>query len=160
MERAWIEKIIFFIRRYWVAELFSIAGTYLFAGIAKTVFDEIIISSYFGTLGAFIGFYSVIYVNDRRRNARLSTTNALWIDRLLFKHLLIEFGLSELFDLVFIRPLCLYLAQLLFHKLLLSMIIGSMVANIFFFVLSGFMFSKKDKVSKLISSIKSAFQHR
>lgn len=152
--KTWINKFIFFIKRYWIAEAFSIIGTYSFAWLAELMYNNILITSYSGSIGAFLGFYITIYINEQKQYNKNKITSGKWINKSILKDLLIEFGLSEVFDVFIIRPLCLVVAQLVLKDFLLSMVVGSIIANLFFFLISGFMYTQKEIISNKINFIK------
>ena len=157
------DKIIFFIKRYWLAKLVSTFLSYLMAWVATNQAGDKILISYCGSAGAFIGFYSIIFLNDIRKfpiNSRLSRIHIL---KSITLSLIIEFGLSEAIDLLLIRPACLYVAQLSITSFALAIIAGNIAANIIFFLLSAYMFSRKEAIanwfskSKTDSKLKSLF---
>jgi hypothetical protein len=64
MKQRWIDKIWFFVKRYWLAETVSAVGSYTLACLGMVVLNDKIVSSYAGSIGAFIGFYAVIYIKE------------------------------------------------------------------------------------------------
>jgi hypothetical protein len=64
MKQRWFDKIWFFVKRYWLAETVSAVGSYALAWLGMVVLNDKIVSSYAGSIGAFIGFYIVIYIKE------------------------------------------------------------------------------------------------
>ena len=157
------DKIIFFTKRYWLAELVSAFMSYLMAWVATNQSGDKILISYCGSAGAFIGFYSIILLNDIRNFPGNTGLSRIQIFKSISFSLLIEFGLSEVIDVLLIRPACLYVAQLSITSFALAIIAGNIWANIIFFLLSSYMFSRKEAIAnwfsklKIVSKLKSLF---
>ncbi len=150
----WTNKIYFFLKRYGLAELVSAGLSYLLAWVSMLLKDDRLLASYSGSFGAFIGFYVVIYLNQFRKFPKEKAFSQFQIHRRIVADLLIEFGLSEVMDLFLIRPACLYFAQVLIADFTIAILVGSQVANIFFFLLSAFMFSRIEFISGKWLSVK------
>lgn len=149
-------KILFFIKRYGIAELVSAAISYLLAYLAYIVTSDKILISYFGSIGAFIGFYLIIFLRDYKTFPQPEKLSKKLIIKRIMVNLVIEFGLSELLDVFIARPLCIYLAQLYLTNFTITIITGNIAANIIFFLLSAFMFNYKDSVTEFFSNKKQA----
>jgi hypothetical protein len=147
-------KILFFIKRYGIAELVSATISYLFAYIGYIVTSDKILISYLGSIGAFIGFYLIIFLRDFNTFPQSENFTKKQIIKRIMVHLVIEFGLSELLDVFIIRPLCIYLAQLYLTNFTITIITGNIAANIIFFLLSAIMFNYKDSVTEFFSNKK------
>ena len=146
-------KILSLVKRYLVCELISALCTYVLAWLAELKFNNPLITSFAGSFGAFAGFYLTIYIKELRYYKLSQNISGLKLHKALLKNLFIEFGLSELLDLFITRPLCLYASQILIPNFAISVVTGSIIANIFFFGISGYMFSKKEKISEKLSDI-------
>ena len=147
-------QLNFFIKRYWLAELVSACMSYLMAWVAINQGGDKILISYCGSAGAFIGFYSIILLNDIRNFPVNTGHSRVQILKSISLNLLIEFGLSEVIDVLLIRPACLYVAQLSINSFALAIIAGNIGANIIFFLLSAYMFSRKEAIAKWFSKLK------
>ena len=148
------DKIVFFTKRYWFAELVSACMSYLMAWIATNQNGDNILISYCGSAGAFIGFYIIICLNDIRNFPINTGLSRIQIIKSITLSLLIEFGLSEGIDVLIIRPACLYIAQLSITSFVLAIIAGNIGANIIFFLLSAYMFSRKEAIANWFSKSK------
>jgi len=147
-------QINFFIKRYWLAELVSACISYLMAWVAINQSGDKILISYCGSAGAFIGFYSIILLNDIRNFPGNTGLSRIQFLKSISLSLLIEFGLSEVIDVLLIRPACLYVAQLSITSFALAIIAGNIGANIIFFLLSAYMFNRKEAIAKWFSKSK------
>lgn len=147
-------KIVFFFKRYGIAELVSAAISYLFAYIAYILTSDKILISYSGSFGAFIGFYLIIFIRDLKTFPQCENFTKKQIIKRIMIHMVIEFGLSELLDVFIARPFCIYLAQFYLTGFTVSIIAGNIAANIIFFLLSAFMFNYKDLVIKFFKNKK------
>lgn len=144
-------KIVFFIKRYGLAELVSATISYLLAYLAYIVTSDKILISYLGSIGAFIGFYLIIFIRDFNTFPQSEKLSKTLIYKRIIVNLVIEFGLSELLDVFIIRPLCIYLAQLYLTNFTITIITGNIAANVIFFLLSAIMFNYKDSVTQFFS---------
>lgn len=133
---------MFFIKRYWLAELWSLIGTFAAAYLMQETYNTIISKAFAGSTGAFIGFYLVMYLKENKE-----LIFKRWFNRQAFNNLLIEFGLSELLDVLIIRPTCLMAAQTVTGSFSVALISGNLAANGVFFVLSAFMYSKRETIT-------------
>lgn len=147
-------KIIFFIKRYGIAELVSASISYLLAYLASIVTSDKILISYFASIGAFIGFYLMLFLQEVKAFPHPEKCSKKQIIKRIMVNLVIEFGLSELLDVFIVRPLCIYLAQLYLTNFILTIITGNIAANNIFFLLSAIMFNYKDSVTELFSNKK------
>lgn len=147
-------KIVFFFKRYGIAELVSAVISYLFAYIAYLITSDKILISYLGSIGAFIGFYLIIFIRDFKTFPQPEKLSKTLICKRIMVNLVIEFGLSELLDVFIVRPLCIYLAQLYLTNFTITIITGNIAANIIFFLLSAIMFNYKDSVTEFFSNKK------
>lgn len=149
-------KIIFFIKRYGIAELVSASISYLLAYLASIVTSDKILISYLGSIGAFIGFYLMLFLQEIKAFPHPEKWSKKQIIKRIMFNLIIEFGLSELLDVFIVRPLCIYLAQLYLTSFTITIITGNIAANTIFFLLSAIMFNYKDSVTELFSNKKSS----
>lgn len=141
------KRLFFFIKRYGIAELVSAAISYLLAYIAYIVTTDKVLISYLGSIGAFIGFYLIIFLRDLKTSPQAEKLSKKQIIKRIIINLVIEFGLSELLDVFIVRPLCIYLAQFYISGFTVSIIAGNIAANIIFFLLSAIMFNYRNVVA-------------
>lgn len=157
MKQSWFDKIKFFVKRYWLAELVSACISYLLAWLSIEIINDKLVSSYSGSIGAFIGFYAIIYFNEYKKKSKHSNLRINHIHREIAGNLLIEFGLSEILDVLILRPACLYFAQILISDFVIAIITGNIVENIFFYALSGFMFNRRESVTNFLIKVKNSY---
>lgn len=135
---AW-NSIIFYIKRYYIAEIISFFTSYLAYIIASSAFRNDLISAYCGTSGAFVGFYLPIAFSEWRSIA--PDRNEKLMKKLIqvIKNLSIEFGISEILDFFIFRPFCLYSASSLIPSETVAIVAGNQAANITFFGIAALM---------------------
>ncbi len=135
---AW-ETIKFYIKRYYIAEIISFFASYFAFNIASSAFSNDVVSAYFGTCGAFLGFYVPIALAEWRSIPAAGSIGKWKQILIIIKKLVIEFGLSELLDFLLIRPFCLYSASSLISYETIAVIAGNQAANITFFGIAALM---------------------
>jgi hypothetical protein len=140
-------KIVEWTRRYlpceiagWVGELGGAAAVYWLTGS----FAAAVVA---GTIGDCAGYYATAYVNGVRW---VSTTlhDRPWPTRVLIanfralRSIAIEFGPAEVIDSVLIRPVALYAGPYLVGNVALGWVLGSLAADIGFYVLAIFSYER------------------
>lgn len=146
-------KLYFFLRRYGYAELISAIFSYLLAWMAAIVWDDKILVSYLASAGAFLGFYIVMIIRELKGFDNTEGFSQSKILKIISSNLLIEFGFSEILDIFLFRPACIYIAQISIPNFTLAIITGNIAANILFFLISAFMFSRKDVINSYLKKI-------
>ena len=140
-------KAIEWLRRYapnelagWVGELggavavYHLTGSYAAAVIA-------------GTIGASVGYYATAYFNGVRWSYRAQAGRS-WPMRVLvanglaLRSIAVEFGPAEAIDSILIRAIALYLGPFVVGNTAVGWIVGSIVADIAFYVMAIFSYER------------------
>ncbi|MFA6525163.1 MAG: hypothetical protein WCT33_02715 [Patescibacteria group bacterium] len=127
------QKLTEWVRRYLPAEAFGTAGLIAGAIIARTFTHNPIITSYAGTWGEEIGFYGYNVVREVRHNRRCKERSFWRIAWITFLNLVWEFGPAGIADSLVIRPGLMCLAQSVIGKAFWGILIGKILADIFFY---------------------------
>jgi hypothetical protein len=141
------DKFFEWLRRYapneiagWVvqaaaaAAVYELTGSYAAAVIAATI-------------GASAGYYAIAYFNAVRWSYRAQAgrnwpTRILVANGLAARSIAVEFGPAEVIDSVTIRPLALYLGPLVVGSTAVGFVLGSIVADIAFYVMAIFSYER------------------
>ena len=134
----WI-TVKFYVKRYYIAEIISFFSSYFAFIIASAAFANDLISAYCGTGGAFVGFYLPIAFSEWRTISDGESGQLSKSIIKVIKNLSIEFGLSEIFDFLLIRPFCLYSASNFITNETLAIVAGNQAANVTFFAIAALM---------------------
>ncbi len=134
-------KIFEWLRRYapnetagWVAQVGAAAAVHALTGS----YAAAVIAA---TIGASAGYYAAAYVNGVRWACRAQAGRS-WPIRVLVangltaRSIAVEFGPAETIDSITIRPLALYLGPLVVGNTALGFVLGSIVADIAFYVMT------------------------
>jgi hypothetical protein len=140
-------KLIEWVRRYlpnelagWAGELGGAAATYWLTGS----FAAAVIV---GTIGASVGYYATAYANGVRWSYQ-AQPGVAWPLRILVANLVaarsivIEFGPAEAIDSILIRPVALYAGPFVLGNVAVGWIVGSVVADIAFYVMAIFSYER------------------
>ena len=146
-------KIFEWLRRYapneiagWVGQLGAAAATYLLTGS----YAAAVIAA---TIGASAGYYAAAYFNALRWSYRAQAGRS-WPMRVLVanglaaRSIAVEFGPAEAIDSITIRPIALYLGPLVVGNTAVGFVLGSIVADIAFYVMAIFSY---ERFTKLLS---------
>lgn len=132
------KKIKEWLERYVPAEIFATIGALAGSWLVFLLTGNRILSAYTGTISENIGFYGFFFIrehihdfNHSRRNNRKH--GAVGFLRTM-RNLLLEFGLSEFLDSLFVRPFCMYIFPVLISNYVLGILIGKIVADIIFYI--------------------------
>jgi hypothetical protein len=144
-------KIFEWLRRYapneiagWVGQLGAAAATYLLTGS----YAAAVIAA---TIGASAGYYAAAYFNGVRWSYRAQAGRS-WPMRVLVanglaaRSIAVEFGAAEAIDSITIRPIALYLGPLVVGNTAVGFVLGSIVADIAFYVMAIFSYERFTKL--------------
>jgi hypothetical protein len=144
-------KIFEWLRRYapneiagWVGQLGAAAATYALTGS----YAAAVIAA---TIGASAGYYAAAYFNGVRWSYRAQAGRS-WPMRVLVangvtaRSIAVEFGPAEAIDSVTIRPIALYLGPLVVGNTAVGFVLGSIVADIAFYVMAIFSYERFTKL--------------
>ena len=124
--RAWV-------RRYLPCEVASTAVEFAAAGVAYHVSESIAAAAVAVTVGQFIGYYAVAYMNALRWTLK---TEGVTLSRALLtalRSVLVEFGAAELLDTTIVRPIAFYAMPLLLGHVVAGWIAAKMIADVAFY---------------------------
>ncbi|HIH42361.1 TPA: hypothetical protein HA246_01825 [Candidatus Woesearchaeota archaeon] len=131
------DKLIEWTKRYGIAEIVSIAATYVCSYIADALFENNMAVAYGATFGATAGFYGTMILKDirndyltaRKDSQKYGVSGVLKTS----KNLLIEFGAAEILDIAITRPAATVASIYLLGKGA-GIIIGKVIADIAFYI--------------------------
>ena len=146
-------KIVEWLRRYapneiagWVGQLGAAAATYALTG-------SYVAAVIAATIGASAGYYATAYFNAVRWSSRAHAGRS-WPMRVLVanglaaRSIAVEFGPAEAIDSITIRPIALYIGPLVVGNTAVGFVLGSIVADIAFYVMAIFSY---ERFTKLLS---------
>ena len=142
-------KIREWIRRYLPAEILSTVlslGTAWF--IHRTTGDNVL-AAFVGSAMASISFYGIIAYGDVRQSLKHHRKHDLRYGFATYfkdlRNLIIEFGPSEILDVLAVRPFFMYLMPKLMGEFLLGTFVGKMIADVVFFIPAVVMYEVRKK---------------
>ena len=105
--------------------------------IHRTTGDNVL-TAFAGSAMASISFYGIITYNDVRKSLKHHRKHDLNYGFVAYfkdlRNLIIEFGPSEILDVLAVRPFFMYLMPKVTGELLLGTFIGKMIADVVFFI--------------------------
>ena len=142
-------KIREWIRRYLPAEILSTVlslGTAWF--IHRTTGDNVL-AAFVGSAMASISFYGIIAYGDVRQSLKHHRKHDLRYGFAAYlkdlRNLIIEFGPSEILDVLAVRPFFMYLMPKVMGEFLLGAFVGKMIADVVFFIPAVVMYEVRKK---------------
>jgi hypothetical protein len=133
-----MKKVKKWLSRYVPAEIAAALGALLGAGIFYLATGNRIVAAYTGAMGENIGFYGFLALRDIKKN---KATYAHQGKSFGFKgyiktvyHLILEFGVAELLDTLFVRPFFLYWFPTFISNYALGIVLGKFAADIIFYI--------------------------
>ena len=142
-------KIKEWMRRYLLAEILSTLLSLVTAwGINRTTGDNVL-AAFAGSAMASVSFYGIIAYNDVRKSLKHHRKHDLSYGFVAyfkdFRNLIMEFGPSEILDVVAVRPLFMYLMPKVIGEFVLGIFIGKMIADVVFFIPAIVMYEVRKK---------------
>lgn len=142
-------KILIWINRYLPAEIICISGGLIIGLIANHLNSSATATAFIVSWAETILYYLSIIIGDvyknikrhQRQSQRYSTKTFL-ID---IRNVLIEFGIGELLDTMFIRPAAIFLMTRLIGNVGLGILVGIILADIFFYLPTIIMYELRNK---------------
>ena len=135
-------------KRYAIAELISLVFALVFSNLSMLIFNNVIISAFVATWASNIGFYGTIIYKDlktmKKKEKKLRGMSFLKLAR----NMLIEFGPAEYLDSFVIRPFYLALFPYLIDNYSLAITIGTILANITYYIPTIFSYEFRKKIFK------------
>ena len=145
------DKSFEWLRRYapneiagWVGEVIAAAATYALTGS----YAAAVIAA---TIGASAGYYATAYFNGVRwsysaQSDRNWPMRVLVANGLAARSIAVEFGPAEAIDSVTIRPAALYVGPLVVGNTAVGFVLGSVAADVAFYVLAIFSYERFTKL--------------
>lgn len=139
-------------KRYFSAEIFATFTAMLGAIITFNLTNNKIISAYVGTISEGIGFYSFIVIRDISNSVKADKELKKKYNLMHFlkdiRNIVLEFGFSEFFDFLIIRPFSMYIFTLWISNYGVGILVGKAVADIIFYIPTAFAYQLERKYLK------------
>lgn len=123
-------KVIEWLRRYSLPLIIGYILTLSVASGTKLLFGSLVVAAYFATWADNCGFYGTIAYRDLKARGKLSFSNFFKVIR----DMIVEFGPAEYVDSFVLRPLFLATFPLFISNYPLAILLGSLTAEITFFI--------------------------
>lgn len=140
------DKLKEWLRRYAPSHIIAVITAIVVANLAFTLFKNIILSAFLATWSDNIAYYGIIIYRDlksqKKKDRQLKTTSFLKVAR----GIIMEFGLAEYLDSFVIRPFYLSIFPYLISNYSLAILIGSMCAEITFYIPTVISYEIKKKI--------------
>ena len=135
------------VRRYLPNE---IAGTVVEMGGAAVAYlatDSLAVAAVAASVGASVGYYAAAYVSAFRltygaESGRPLAARVFFANLLALRSVLVEFGLAELLDSIFVRPLAFYFGPQLFGNVAVGWTFGKLVSDVAFYAVAIFSYER------------------
>lgn len=145
-------KIKEWLKRYVPAQILSVVASVLLSVLFFLITDNRILLAYILTLVQTIIFYTYILIADilaRYRRYAKEGKKYTWLTFLKdVRNLIIEFGPSEILDIFIVRPAALYLGPLLLGNFAIGIIVGTLVADVIYYIPAILMYEMRKKYLK------------
>ena len=142
-------KIKEWIRRYLLADILSTVLSLATAWVINRTTADNVLAAFFGSAMASISFYGIIAYNDVRKSLKHHRKHDLSYGFIAyfkdFRNLIIEFGPSEILDVMAVRPFFMYLMPKVIGQFVLGTFIGKMMADVVFFIPAIVMYEVRKK---------------
>lgn len=140
------QKVREWVRRYLPLELAGWVGELGGAALAYWLTGSLAVAALTATVGSSVGYYLPAYVNALRW-AYASQQGPWWsrtavANALAVRSLTVEFGLGEAVDSLVVRPALIFAAPLLVGHVVWGWIIGGLLADVVFYVLTIFSYER------------------
>ena len=143
-------KLNNWIQCYLLSELLGVGGSLLCVSLAVRADAHLMVVAISGVAGELFGFYLPLAI--REFAAQRCESPLLSALRLTGHHLLIKFGLAELFDTILSRPLLMAGAMYLFESAFTGLLVGGTLADLFFYGMVGISTKVRINVLKIKNS--------
>jgi hypothetical protein len=132
------QKIREWLKRYIPAEIAAIIMGISFSLLTYAITNNRIATAYAGSISDSIGYYSVISLRDiaeskkhhKKKNKKYGYSSFMKNIR----NIVLEFGFSEFFDSLVIRPFMMYIFPLLLGNMIFGVLAGKIIADIIFYI--------------------------
>ncbi len=122
--------------RYALAEFVGLIFALIFSSISMLLFGNIVLSAFVATWAENFGFYGIIVYRDLNQRKKLKNGKKLEIADYAkqLRNAVMEFGPAEYIDSFAIRPFLLSVLPLLIPNYALAILVGSLLANITYYI--------------------------
>ncbi|WP_146199038.1 hypothetical protein [Arcicella aurantiaca] len=131
-------KIKEWIKRYGWAEVISLMLTVLSSWLAFKLTNSKITTALIGTWIGNIGYFGTILIGDillaQKQLRSIDKPYSLTTFYKNIRALLVEFGIAELFDSLFIRPVLMYYLPIWMDNLSVGVVLAKLLADITFYI--------------------------
>lgn len=136
-------------RRYLLAEILSTVLSLTTAWVIYRTAEDNVLAAFGGSAMASISFYGIIAYNDVRKSLKHHRKHDLGYGLVAYfkdlRNLVIEFGPSEILDVMAVRPFFMYLMPKIIGEFVLGTFIGKMIADVVFFIPAIVMYEVRKK---------------
>lgn len=145
-------KIKEWLARYAVAEVLSWTVLLLFSLVCLLITDNGVLIAFLGSIIQTIAYYAYILIKDvwlKRRRLIKDGKHYTYVTFLKdVRNILIEFGPSEVLDTLIVRPAALYIGPLLIGNFTVGLLVGSIVADIIYYIPTIILYEMRKKYLK------------
>ena len=121
------------IKRYWIAEIFGTLGALVLPTIVSFFTSNIVILALSGTRWENIWFYGTMIFQEMYKLKKLKhSPKHIFIKSL--RNILLEFGIAEISDSLFVRPAIMYLTLSNINNMQLSIFVWKIIGDIVFYI--------------------------
>lgn len=142
-------KIKEWIRRYLLADILSTILSLATAWVIHRTTGDNVLAAFVGSAMASISFYGIIAYSDVRKSLKHHRKHALRYNFASYfkdlRNLIIEFGPSEILDVLAVRPFFMYLMPKVMGEFMLGTFVGKMMADLVFFIPAIVMYEVRKK---------------
>lgn len=142
-------KVKEWVRRYLPADILSTLLSLATAWVIHRTTGDNVLAAFFGAATASLSFYGLIAYNDLRKSSKHHRKRRLTYGFVAYlkdlRNLIVEFGPSEILDVLAVRPFFMYLMPKLIGEFILGTFIGKMIADVVFFIPAIVMYEVRKK---------------
>ncbi len=142
-------KIKEWVRRYLVGEILSTVLSLATAWFINRTTEDNVLAAFVGSAMASISFYGIIAYSDVRKSLKHHRKHAMRYGFVAYfkdlRNLIIEFGPSEILDVLAVRPFFMYLMPKVMGEFVLGTFVGKMIADVVFFIPAVVMYEVRKK---------------
>lgn len=142
-------KIREWIRRYLLADILSTILSLGTAWVIHRTSGDNVLAAFVGSAMASISFYGIIAYSDVKKSLKHHRKHDLRYGFAAYfkdlRNLIIEFGPSEILDVLAVRPFFMYLMPKLMGEFVLGTFVGKMIADFIFFIPAIIMYEVRKK---------------
>ena len=142
-------KIREWIKRYLLADILSTVLSLATAWFIHRETGDNVLAAFVGSAMASISFYGIMAYIDVRKSLKHHRKHDLRYGFSAYfkdlRNLIVEFGPSEILDVLAVRPFFMYLMPELMGDFLLGTFVGKMIADVVFFIPAIIMYEVRKK---------------